>query len=103
MKNKQVLSVSLLLAGLATALPLLAQAPPVQFTKIQVRHYDAGMMADLITRPGGIIVVPPNFVIAAAKQPPANASTAANPVLPPGIQKIYVLESNNSLVIQTAP
>lgn len=40
-------------------------AGPDRFYKIGVKHYDAGMMADLATRPGGIILVPPNFVIPA--------------------------------------
>ena len=50
-----------------------------QFDTIGVQHYDAGMMADLVTRQDAIVMVPPNFVIAdnGPAVPPAN-STAAN-------------------------
>lgn len=71
-----------------------------QFTKIRIKHYDAGMLADLITRPGGIIAVPPNFVV------PAGATTpqkAAPNLLPEGVRRIFVLESDNSLVIEATP
>lgn len=105
------------------------------FYKVGIRHYDAGMMADLITRQDGIILVPPNFVIPAnpsapgmlapptvttmASPPPGPAATAptgqtppvAGPAaapaaanaLPPGIKRIFVLESDNSLVFEADP
>ncbi len=95
--------------------------------KIRIRHYDAGMIADALTRRGGIIQLPPNFVIpssasvaggptgpnittvgAAAGQPPAapnggglqnGTATGAN-VLPPGVKRIFILASDNSLVVE---
>ena len=71
-----------------------------RFTKIRIRHYDAGMIADLITRPDGIIVVPPNFVVPAGAMVPPKA---APNVLPEGVRRIFVLESDNSLVIEATP
>ena len=103
MNIKHAVYFLVLLGCLAAAMPLMAQSSPMHFTKIQVQHYDAGVMAGLITQPDGIIVVPPNFVISAAKQSAASAVTTVKPVLPQGIQRIYVLESDNSVVIQTAP
>ena len=95
--------------------------------KIRIKHYDAGMIADALTRPGGIILLPPNFVIpsafgaaggptapniatagAARGLTPAAANgvgpqpglpTGAN-VLPPGVKRIFILESDNSLVVE---
>ncbi len=83
------------------ALPQLAVAAPAssedttgsadaegqdRFYRIGVKHYDAGMMADLATRPDGIIEVPPNFVIpagsaasAAGMSPAAPAVTTVSP------------------------
>ena len=105
----------------STAKPTLPakDAGRYQFTKIGIKHYDAGVMADLITRPDGIIVVPPNFVVpanpvaptsAAAGPPKAAPSVQANVqpntqtnVLPPGVRRIFVLESDNSLVIEATP
>lgn len=108
------------------------------FTKIGIKHYDAGAMADLITRQGGIILVPPNFVFSSgfngsgisagsatptvttvpnggsgpavpspfgprpAQTGPSSAPAAANNILPQGIKHIYALESDNSLVIESA-
>jgi hypothetical protein len=101
------------------------------FTKIGIKHYDPITMADLITREGGIIVVPPNFVTPAGSGsgasatptvttvPSGPASGAASPfgsrptgsqaapsaaknVLPEGIKRIYALESDNSLVIESS-
>ncbi len=96
------------------------------FYKIGIKHYDAGVIADAMTRRGGIIL-PPNFVIPAngaapgALAPPtvtapglprglnpaapvagALPGQAAN-VLPPGVKRIFVLESDNSLVIEATP
>lgn len=95
--------------------------------KIRIRHYDAGMIADALTRPGGIVLLPPNFVIpstaVAAGGPTApNVTTVGgarglNPaapngggpqtglptgtnVLPPGVKRIFILESDNSLVVE---
>jgi len=97
------------------------------FYKIGIKHYDAGVIADAITRRGGIILLPPNFVIPAnsvapgALAPPTTtqlgpprpqglAVPAAGPpglaaanVLPPGVKRIFVLESDNSLVIEATP
>ena len=73
-----------------------------QFTKIRIKHYDAGMIADLITRPDGIIAVPPNFVVPAGMAAPQKAPATAN-VLPEGVRRIFVLESDNSLVIEATP
>ncbi len=87
-----------------------------QFTKIRIKHYDAGVIADLITRPDGIIAVPPNFVVPAGTAAPqkaaptaaANPNTALSPnttanVMPEGVRRIFVLESDNSLVIEATP
>ena len=113
-------------------------SPPAQdarqnnFYKIRVKHYDAGMIADALTRPGGIIVLPPNFVIpssfaasgapgsptmmtlGAARGlgpnapnggvpnggvPPPGAQGTGN-ILPPGVKRIFILESDNSLVVE---
>ncbi len=101
-----------------------------QFYKIDVQHYDAGMMADLATRQEAIVLVPPNFVIPSggfapvlsggpavttlgapglrpALNTPPNAAPApmppANNRLPDGVERIYALQSNNSLVIQMTP
>ncbi len=133
---------SFLLCG-GALLPLVARAQtspfppfaalaggPSVFTKIGIRHYDAGVMADLATRPSGIIVVPPNFVIPAGTGPssalaapavttvggppvspvvPAAfggvpiAAPAGTNVLPDGVRRIFVLESDNSLVIEGTP
>lgn len=103
---------------------------PSSFYKIGVKHYDAGMIADAMTRRDGIILLPPNFVIPAN---PAALGTLASPtvitpgaprglgpsvpsgsapqpgplaaanVLPPGVKRIFVLESDNSLVIEATP
>jgi hypothetical protein len=112
------------------------------FYKIGINHYDAGVIADAMTRRGGIILLPPNFVIPANSAMPgtlagpnvttvggarglgmtapnnsaaplgalgvgplaANAMQAgplaAANVLPPGVKRIFVLESDNSLVIE---
>jgi len=110
--------------------PVQAAAPGSQFFKIGVQHYDAGMMADLATRQDAIVVVPPNFVIpdggfapalsggpvvttlgAPISRPlPSTAPTAApapasaaNNSLPDGVERIYALRSDNSLVIQMRP
>lgn len=100
------------------------------FYKIGVKHYDAGMIADALTRRGGIIPVPPNFVIPSAfggqgaptgpvvttvgaqrtpmpaapvgLTPQAGPQVSAN-VLPPGVKRIFILESDNSLVIEATP
>ncbi len=106
-------------------------APNSQFYKIGVQHYDAGMMADLVTRQDAIVVVPPNFVIAdgglapvlsggpvvttiggpnnrpvpgpaPAAAPPVN-NPMANNRLPDGVQRIYALRADNSLVIEITP
>ena len=83
-----------------------------QFTKIRINHYDAGMIAYLITRPDGIIVVPPNFVVPVGTTAPQKAAPSAAPnttlstastVLPEGVRRIFVLESDNSLVIEATP
>lgn len=101
-----------------------------QFYKIGVQHYDAGMMADLVTRQDPIVIVPPNFVIPSGGFAPAlsggpatttlgapglrpapntlpTAASAptppANNRLPDGVERIYALQSNNSLVIQMTP
>ena len=107
-----------------------------QFYKIGVQHYDAGMMADLVTRQDAIVVVPPNFVLAdggpapvlsggpgvttvggpsnrpaagsaLSAVPPANSPMANSPMannrLPDGVQRIYALRADNSLVIQMMP
>ena len=100
------------------------------FYKIGIKHYDAGMIADALTRPGGIILLPPNFVIASASSAlgaPAGTTIttvgaprnpmptlpavnnvqagvlAAANVLPPGVKRIFVLASDNSLVIEATP
>jgi len=100
------------------------------FYKIGIKHYDAGMIADALTRRGGIILLPPNFVIPSAFAalgmpagpavttvgvprnpglaantviaPPAGPSASAN-VLPPGVKRIFVLASDNSLVVEATP
>jgi len=100
------------------------------FYKIGVKHYDAGMIADALTRRGDIIPVPPNFVIPSAFggpgtptgpvvttvgaprnqaptapigiAPQAGPQASAN-ILPPGVKRIFVLESDNSLVIEATP
>jgi len=97
------------------------------FYKIGIKHYDAGVIVDAMTRQGGIILLPPNFVIPAnaaapgALAPPtatmlgsqrpqslvaptgvAPGLMAAN-VLPPGVKRIFILESDNSLVIEATP
>ena len=90
-------------------------APNSQFYKIGVQHYDAGVMADLVTRQDAIVVVPPNFVLvdsgpafgllgrpAPAAVPPAN-NPMPNNRLPDGVQRIYALRADNSLVIETTP
>jgi len=74
-----------------------------QFTKIRIQHYDAGVIADLITRPAGIIAVPPNFVIPASVGAAVIPPKAAPNVLPEGVRRIFVLESDNSLVIEATP
>ena len=71
-----------------------------RFTKIRIKHYDAGMIADLITRPDGIIVVPPNFDVPAGTMVPPKA---APNVLTEGVRRIFVLESDNALVIEATP
>lgn len=77
--------------------PFRADTPEhYQFTKIRIRHSDARMIAEMITQSGGIIVVPPNYVYAAG----SSAPSAASPALPPGVRRIFVLESDNSLVIE---
>lgn len=120
---------SALLAGALSAAhaqePAQAAAPGSQFFKIGVQHYDAGMMADLVTRQDAIVVVPPNFVIpdggfapalsggpvvttlgAPGGRPLPNAAPTAAPApvannrLPDGVERIYALRSDNSLVIQ---
>lgn len=99
------------------------------FYKIGIKHYDAGMIADALTRRGGIILLPPNFVIASGAAMPstsvtptvttvgvprnlgpaapignaAQAGPAAATVLPPGVKRIFVLASDNSLVIEATP
>ncbi len=105
-------------------------APVGGFFKIGVQHYDAGMMADLATRQDAIVIVPPNFVIpddgfapalfggpvvttlgAPARRPAPNALPNAAPVpmppannrLPDGVERIYALRADNSLVVQMAP
>lgn len=84
-----------------------AQTPAAaSLIKIGIQHYDAGVIADLITRPNGIIVVPPNFVVPANPQPQANPAQAAPAVaplrvLPPGVTRIFILQSDNSLVFET--
>jgi len=96
------------------------------FYKLGIKHYDAGVIADALTRRSGIILLPPNFVIPAnpgvpGTLGPPNAATlgaarglgpvAANGgafqpgqpsanVLPPGVKRIFVLESDNSLVVE---
>lgn len=99
-----------------------------QLYKIGVQHYDAGMIADLATRQDAIVLVPPNFVIpsggfapvlsggpavttlgAPGLRPAPNTPPTAAPVptppannrLPDGVERIYALQSDNSLVIQT--
>ena len=106
-------------------------ASQINIYKIRMRHYDAGMIADALTRRDGIIPLPPNFVIpsgtvaaggptapnvttagVARNLPPAAANgavpqnglqpglrTGAN-VLPPGVKRIFILESDNSLVVE---
>ena len=121
-------SLSMLLPVLVLSLPGAAvsaqtpeeTAPPSQsylqsqFDTIGVQHYDAGMMADLVTRQDAIVMVPPNFVIAdnGPAVPPARGTAAnstavndpkANNRLPDGVQRIYALRADNSLVIQTTP
>jgi len=124
-----------------TLAPLDAETPaafpaPVEdtgrnsFYKIGIKHYDAGMIADTLTRPGGIILLPPNFVIPSAfgglgtpsgpavttvgaprnpgPTPPTGITPQAGPqtsvnVLPPGVKRIFVLESDNSLVVEATP
>lgn len=99
---------------------------PNNFTKIGLFHYDAAMMAGLVTRPDGIIDVPPNFVIAvnsAGMPSSAPAGTApmpgmptnqggpavrgpvpaVNAILPDGVKRIFALQGDNSLVIKSAP
>ena len=100
------------------------------FYKIGIKHYDAGMIADALTRRGGIILLPPNFVIPSAfsasgapagttittvgaPRNPAPAAPAVNNAqagalgaanaLPPGVKRIFILESDNSLVIEATP
>lgn len=86
------------------------------FYKIGVQHYDAAMMADLATRQDPIVVIPPNFVIPDAGFAPRPAQNAlpnalpnaapaapANNRLPAGVQRIYALRADNSLVIKTTP
>ena len=102
-------------------------AGPNNIYKIRMRHYDAGMIADALTRRGGITLLPPNFVIpsnfgsaggpagpnvttvGAARGLPPVAATAAGTqpgqvaganVLPPGVKRIFILESDNSLVVE---
>ncbi len=58
---------------LPDVVPAAVNVPKDGFTEIGVKHYDAGMMADLATRPGGLIDVPPNFVI------PANSGACQTP------------------------
>lgn len=85
---------------LPDVVPAAVNVPKDGFQTIGVKHYDAGMMADLATRPGGLIDVPPNFVIPAnsgASKPPG---AAANNVLPDGVKRIYARESDNVLVIE---
>jgi hypothetical protein len=77
-----------------------ARAGGYQFTKIRIKHYDAGAIADLITRPDGIIIVPPNFVLPAGAMVPQKVVPNA---LPEGVRRIFVLESDNSLVIEATP
>lgn len=138
MKSPALVSL-LLCGGVLLPMAVRAQAPfslppaaPSVFTKIGIRHYDAGVMADLATRPSGIIVVPPNFVIPAGGGPssllaspvvttigglaapspfaavgaapsaPVAAPATAN-VLPAGVRRIFVLEGDNSLVIEGTP
>ncbi len=104
-----------------------------RFYKIGVKHYDAGMLADAMTRRGGIILLPPNFVIPANSAAPTalnrlTVTTTGGPsgpgmpvpgvngpptgpaaggqagnVLPPGVKRIFVLESDNSLVVEATP
>lgn len=101
---------------------------PSSFYKVGIKHYDAGVIADAMTRRGGIILLPPNFVIPAngaalgALAPPTVTTPglprgqsfaapaagvlpgqAAANVLPPGVKRIFVLESDNSLVIEATP
>lgn len=110
--------------------PAQAAAPGSTFYKIGIQHYDAGMMADLATRQDAIVVIPPNFVIPDGGFAPAlsggpsvttlgapggrplpntapNAAPApapaANNRLPDGVERIYALRSDNSLVIQVKP
>ena len=100
------------------------------FYKIGIKHYDAGVIADAMTRRGGIILLPPNFVIpansgvpgalappavttlgrplapglpAAGANAPQGGPLTANNVLPPGVKRIFVLESDNSLVVEATP
>lgn len=97
------------------------------FYKIGIKHYDAGVIADAMTRQRGIILLPPNFVIAAnaaapgAPAPPTTTTLGpqrpqapmalagvapglmATNVLPPGVKRIFILESDNSLVIEATP
>lgn len=119
--------VNLLIGGLQDGESEPNDSTQDHFTKIGIKHYDAVTMADLITRQGGIIVVPPNFVnsagsgasiaaatptvttvpsgpVSSASSPsgPQVASAAANNVLPEGIKRIYALQSDNSLVIESS-
>ena len=89
---------------------------PASYAEVRLRHYDAAQMAGLITRPDGIIDVPPNFVFAANAAPPGPAAPVpagpgqpagvrpatrgAATVLPDGISRIFALQSNNSLVLE---
>lgn len=100
------------------------------FYKIGIKHYDAGMIADAMTHRDGIILLPPNFVIPSGFAGPSvptgpNVTTVGGPrnpgltaptgsapqagplaaanVLPPGVKRIFVLESDNSLVIEATP
>ena len=101
-----------------------------QFYTISVQHYDAGVMADLATRQDPIVLVPPNFVVPSGgfapalsggpavitfsapglRSAPNTLPTAAPAPMPPannrlpdGVERIYALQSNNTLVIQKTP
>ena len=115
--------------------PAPEEAGQSHFYKIGVKHYDPGVIAELLTRQSGIIDVPPNFVIPSGGsaspalsgpavttvRPPSAfgqavplggsqtltgpqaAPAAANSVLPDGVRRIFVLHSDNSLVVEATP
>lgn len=111
-------------AGVSADTP--GDAAQSQVYKTGINHYDARVMADLITRRSGIILVPSGLVmpgnLGAANANmgaggtfgpgvtpngivPANGPVPQSPVgsnlLPDGIKRIFALQSDNSLVIET--